>query len=100
MQRTDQVWETGSIAWEEFSQFCQHVAITPSLISPFELQAFFQDNGGSDLDEAQDALPEGQFSECIIQCIRHHSSDWADASKTLEKICNRACNHDAHSKFA
>lgn len=79
-------WETTSIVWDRFSEFAHSIKITPDLISPFELQVFFQDNVDLSDREHPEALPPHQLAECVIQCIRHHSSDWADASKTLDGV--------------
>lgn len=79
------MWGEGSISWEQFSDFCDHVNITPDLVSPFELQVLFQDN----TDEDDEMLAEAFLAECLIQCIRQHSSDWAETSKQLDDLLSR-----------
>ena len=84
--RPEKDWETGTVSYDDFLDFCQNVSVVPDMVSPFELQVFFQDHA----DEDTETLAESQFAECVIQCIRDSAGDWTQASKHLDDICKAA----------
>ena len=86
MRKSEADWGAGSIFWEDFTSFAQKAGITPALVSPFELQVLFQDNADVSEPDQDEAIAECQLAECLITCIRTHSTSWPHASSQLDKI--------------
>jgi len=85
MKKSEADWGAGAILWEDFTAFAQEAGIVPELVSPFELQVLFQDNADAGAD-GEESIAECQLAECLIQCIRTHSSNWTHASEQLDEL--------------
>ncbi len=84
MKVSESDWVKSGIKFFDLKLFCQKVGLIPKIISPFELQAAFEDAAEIDNSEGNGIMAYSEIADCLIQCVRTNSEDWQQTSTILE----------------